>query len=435
MSSIDKKNVDNKANKRFITIGNCSKFNLYILGSAAFKFLSMITLGDKNKNIGLCGFSPILYSYYSMQSLYAYFGYIIIGIICYYFFERKNGPIKINSGILIYNNPEYSINSIKTKLYIFLICFFFVFYLETENLLYSLGFQLLNYWTCETIFSILLMKKYFIINFSKHHKFSLIFIICSCSICLLIASFLPNSSKYGNDLNCYQIIQIRCGNYYYSFLFIIFFAFLSFTYSFSRTFLKVIMQAKFISANIFIIFIGVIGVISGLAYAFVLYYLNFENNIIDYFKEFNSCERNYKFYIEIFLINPLFICSRYMQLYLEIQTIFYLNPIYGLLINNLCFGIQKLIEFIIDNFINIPFFIFSELSEIFAIIGYIFYLEILELNFCGLSDDLKRRIVIKGEIEVNRITVSMVNFTQDKESEDESSDMTSKRTDEESSNI
>jgi hypothetical protein len=160
------------------------------------------------------------------------------------------------------------------------------------------------------------------------------------------------------------------------------------------------MQAKFISANIFIIFIGVIGVISGLAYAFVLYYLNFENNIIDYFKEFNSCERNYKFYIEIFLINPLFICSRYMQLYLEIQTIFYLNPIYGLLINNLCFGIQKLIEFIIDNFINIPFFIFSELSEIFAIIGYIFYLEILELNFCGLNENLKIKIRERGDKEV-----------------------------------
>ena len=140
MSSIDKKNVDNKANKRFITIGNCSKFNLYILGSAAFKFLSMITLGDKNKNIGLCGFSPILYSYYSMQSLYAYFGYIIIGIICYYFFERKNGPIKINSGILIYNNPEYSINSIKTKLYIFLICFFFCVLFRNRKFIIFFGF-------------------------------------------------------------------------------------------------------------------------------------------------------------------------------------------------------------------------------------------------------------------------------------------------------
>ena len=49
--------------KRFITIGKCSRYYLFILGSAIFKFLSLILLGMKNvtKNgFGLFGFTIAL---------------------------------------------------------------------------------------------------------------------------------------------------------------------------------------------------------------------------------------------------------------------------------------------------------------------------------------------------------------------------------------
>ena len=420
--------------KKLITVGKCSKFNLYILYSALFKFLSLIILGDKGKNIGLCGFSPILYSYNSMQSLYTYFGYIVIGIICRYAFENRKKEIKISQGSFLYNNPEFSKNTLKTKLYILLICFCYIFYLETENILYSKGLHLLNYWTFETIFLILLMKKYFNFHMYRHRKCSLIFIISGCSACLLVASFLPNSSTDDNSLNSYQIVNKQYGSYLYCLLFILFFIFLSFTYSFSRTLLKVLMQAKFVSVNIFIISIGVTGIVLGLVYAFVLYYLKSEYNIIDYFNEFKNSERDYKFYLEIFLVNPLFIFTKYMQIYFEIQTIYYLNPIYGLLINNLCFGIQKFIAFIISNFTNVLNFIFNELSELLGIIGYIFYLEILELNFCGLSDNTKRRITIKGENEFNNISISMDELMKDDEDNDEYLEMAVKKDDEEENN-
>ena len=415
---------DNKKKRRLITLGNCSRFNLFILGSAIFKLLSLFILGDDGKKIGMFGFCPLLCKYISMQSLYTYVGYIIIGIIWYAAKKRKK-MIKITSGSFIYNNPEFSTNTKKTNFYFFLVCFFFIIYTETENILYSLGFHLLNYWTFETIFSFLLMKKYFVFNIYRHHKCSLIFIISSCSACLLIASFLPNSSTGG--LNCYQVIKQRYGNYFYSLLLIIFFIFLSFTYSFSRTVLKVIMQARFISANIFIIFIGITGVLLSLVYSFVLYYLKFENNIIDYFIRFNKLERDYKFYLEIFLVNPSFIITKYMQLYFEIQTIFYLNPVYGLLINNICFGTQKFIMFILYKFSGVLNFIFSEFSEIFGIFGYIFYLEILELNFCGLSDNLKKRITLKGEDEFERTSITLDKIKQiEKEGGEKYFEMSSK---------
>ena len=219
-----------------------------------------------------------------MQSLYTYLGYIIIGVIWRYAYKEGKKEIKMTMSSIIYYNSEFNKNTKKTKFYIFLVCFCFIFYTETESLLYSLGFHLLNYWTFETIFSFLLMKKYFVFNFQRHHKCCLIFIISSCSVCIFVASFLPNSLTLG--LNSYEVIKEKYGNYFYCFLIIIFFGFLSFTYSFYRTVLKVIMQAKFVSINIFIIFIGLTGVVIGLIYAFVLYYLKFEYNIIDYFIEF-----------------------------------------------------------------------------------------------------------------------------------------------------
>ena len=63
---------DKNKKRKLITLGKCSRFNFYILGSAVFKLLSLFVLGDKGKNIGFCGFSPILYNYNSMQSLYTY---------------------------------------------------------------------------------------------------------------------------------------------------------------------------------------------------------------------------------------------------------------------------------------------------------------------------------------------------------------------------
>ena len=192
------------------------------------------------------------------------------------------------------------------------------------------------------------------------------------------------------------------------------------------------MQEKFVSVNIVIIFIGFTGVVIGLIYAFVLYYLKFEYNIIDYFIEFKNSKRDYKFYLEIFLVNPLFILTKYFQLYFEIQTIFYLNPIYGLLINNICFGVQKFINFALYNFEGVLNFIFSELSEILGIFGYIFYLEILELNFCGLSDNIKKSITLKGEDEFTRTNTTLEKI-KEKEKDDEKKlfEMSSKNSEEE----
>ena len=100
-----------------------------------------------------------------------------------------------------------------------------------------------------------------------------------------------------------------------------------------------------------------------------------------------------------------------MELTFEILTIYYLNPFYVLMTNNLYYSITELISFVSNvssDGLKIAHFLIAEFSEVFAFLGYMIYLEILELNFCGLSDNVKRNIRSKGENEFNQLMVERI---------------------------
>ena len=134
-----------------------------------------------------------------------------------------------------------------------------------------------------------------------------------------------------------------------------------------------------------------------------MYYLEQEDNFIFYFKELKS-HTTWEVLRDIIIISPLFLISQFMQIYFEILIIYYLNPMYCLLLNNVRYGIQHLLLFLfnikMDYFLN---FILLETAEILDAFGNMIYLEIIELNFCGLSDNIKRKIIIKGEKEFNKL--------------------------------
>ena len=92
-------------------------------------------------------------------------------------------------------------------------------------------------------------------------------------------------------------------------------------------------------------------------------------------------------------------------MYLEILIIYYLNPIYVLAANDFTYGISKLIKFISDDFEHYENFLFAELTEISALISNIIFLEIVELNFCGLSDNIRRNIKSKGELDLKELII------------------------------
>ena len=159
----------NLEKKRLITIGKCSRYYLFILGSAIFKFLSLILLGMKNvtKNgIGLFGFCPTFIDFNFIQSIFIYFGYIVFGIIFLFFKDIKklelNELVTKNTSItrtfmtnrLPKENPKIS------KLKLFLLGLAFVLYIEVKKVLYIEGFQFFNFWTVEIIFMLHFMREW-----------------------------------------------------------------------------------------------------------------------------------------------------------------------------------------------------------------------------------------------------------------------------------
>ena len=377
-----------------ITIGKCEKFYLYILGSAICKFFSLMLLGF-NK-FGLFGFCPTISSYNFMQSIFHYIGYIIFGIIFFYFKNIQNSnkesmKIKDETSVetYIYNSPIIHTPEISRRDFI-LLSIAFVLEKEIVQALIKEQFIFFNFWTIEIIFLFFLLKKYFVIEFYKHHKVSIIFIIS-----------VANDDKY----NSYDNLRDKLGSSYYCILFIFLQSCLNFVYSYSRTYSKVLMQIKFISPFKLIFNFGVTGLPFTIIISIISYFIKYRDNIVDYYNDIKSVlsnEEKYKFWVEIFLIYPLYSFTSSMELIFEMLTIYYLNPFYVLMTNNLYYAIIKLITFLSINTNNtkkIIQFLITEFEEVFAFLGYMVFLEILELNFCGLNEKLKSKLVEKGDIE------------------------------------
>lgn len=126
------------------------------------------------------------------------------------------------------------------------------------------------------------------------------------------------------------------------------------------------------------------------------------DNVIIYFQALK--ESGYKMYIEIFLIIPLYLILKFLEFTCEIFVIYYFNPNYVLVRDNLYYGIIRLIFVLVNNedyqdSISLTQFIILELSEFLSILAYGIYLEIIELRFCGLDRYLKRNLIKRAEKE------------------------------------
>ena len=111
-------------------------------------------------------------------------------------------------------------------------------------------------------------------------------------------------------------------------------------------------------------------------------------------------------FIEIFLIIPLYLILMFFEFTCEIFVIYYFNPNYVLVRDNLYYIFIRLIFVLVNkedyqNSISLSQFIILELSEFLSILAYGIYLEIIELRFAGLDRYLKRNIIKRAECEDN----------------------------------
>ena len=79
-----------------------------------------------------------------------------------------------------------------------------------------------------------------------------------------------------------------------------------------------------------------------------------------------------------------------------------LNPIHTLL----CYKIPEFFY----SLINTHTIYYSILINIICLISCLIYLEILQLNFCGLNNNLKKNIYKRGIVDFQSINVSLNNY-------------------------
>ena len=96
--------------------------------------------------------------------------------------------------------------------------------------------------------------------------------------------------------------------------------------------------------------------------------------------------------------------------------------------NTIYYGIIEIIYFLL-NISNDPMkilhIIFTELAEVFCLLGLMIYLEILILNFCGLNDKVKSRLIETGEKEFRTLSFGGfggIDFDDDDDEDNEEDD-------------
>jgi hypothetical protein len=270
------------------------------------------------------------------------------------------------------------------------------------------------------------MKKYYVIQLYKHQKYSMIFVIVICSILLITATFLPYDSK--GDYNAYQKVNNITGSYYAFIPILIIFISLTCMTSFFITYSKALMEIEMFPPYILILITGITGLLLNL---FVLIFTSsfkctmenfiknicivfnsegnsYYDNLLIYFSNLKSRYDNddtrKDFFLEIFLVYPLYLIFSFLEFVCQIFSIYYLNPNYILIKDPMYFGTLRLV-FLFYNindlspYMYLSQFFLLELAEIFGLLGYLVYLEILELKFCGLDSNLKRRILYRTDNE------------------------------------
>ena len=266
---------------KFIGLGNCSKYYLYILGTVICKCIRDCMFGFNTINpeskIGLFGFIPELSNHFIIQALYRYGSFILGGSLFTYILlknskdksqiNEKKKKINENLEIIIplIHNKKTDRSEYLSKGLLIKVCLIYCIHSELSRIMYIFNFGNLDFWTVDIIFILLFMDIYFVIRYYRHQIFSMGFIIVSDTILLVISSFLPYTNhddiedKNIKDYNAYQIIEEMTGNNYSFIIILVVFFSLSCLLSYGRVQEKVLMDCYYLSPYKLTLFIGIFG--------------------------------------------------------------------------------------------------------------------------------------------------------------------------------
>ena len=428
---------------KFCLLGGCSFSYLYILFTSLLFLLksSILSLNQLSvetyKNI--FGIQPVLLNHGLMKLLIEYIGYIIYGYIFLYVFRRnkifkKKDEIenRTNNNQLIYDNKNKKLSFRAIKLMLIACCLFAI-QLIIRNIMSILDLWKLDLWIFNIIFIPIFMKKFFNTIIYKHQLYSLIFNFGINLILLIVASSIKINE---NDQSDYSKIKDKFGNYIYIGLFYLVFFALAAIISLSQVLQKHLMDFEYISPFKILFIIGIFSRFFTLITLIITTKVKCNGNLIRkklcssvrddnnkdyYFDSFIIFGNNLKdqfntnkshFFIEIFLVYPLYSLACYLKYFFETLIVYHLNPNYVLISDTIYYSIRKII-FLIGNPNDLKTYL-KLLGEIIALFGYFIYLEIIQFGCCDMNFNTRIRIRERSKTESIGI-----NDEDDEEDEDD----------------
>ena len=437
---------------KYISIGLFNKYYYFILGSITVKFLITFSIGLRpvltpNKPFFLFGFKPVLLKHPIIRKILEYFGIGLGGIILDYIFNKKNkyqettqdlNMFHINTGtnellakdnILLKNKKKYK----KKVFFIFFSYFYSNIIISSFD---SLGFHQLKIWTLEILAFIyfsqtILGKK----KIYKHQKLSFTFILIFSTLLFLINSFIPNTNNEDCLLltnkdereicillskNVYEDVIDKLSWYFIPIIMIIYLsAITSDAYACVRN--KWFMDIKYITIFKMLSYIGIVGFVFSLICLFIISYIPCNSKSIinsicqltyndllyyDNFRILRNINVDNNFFIEIFVILTIFIILNFLRAYFNLLIINYLGPFYLMPIDMVYYIIYHTVEFLLTisqtNPLNITRLIIANLADIIGVICFCVYLEIIELHFFNLDKNIKKNIMLRAEVDLDK---------------------------------
>jgi len=447
---------------KYISFGQFNKKYFFILGSITVRIIVTFISGftpylTPNNTIYIFGFKSYFFSHPLITYCLQYFSLCLGGIILQLVLrDKKNNTSSKKINLFIDKNSSLTTNlsrnssSIYTK-YIFndknkcndikyfgrIFCVFSLYYFAKIAMTSfdNMGYNRVKYWPLEFIFLYIFSKKILNRSMYKHQGLSLITLMIVCTTIYVINSFIPQSSKdcsscSGDELkeceilgvNIYEDINHKFGWFFIPIIILLYLAAMA-SNAYSSITSKWFMDIKYINLNRILIYLGGIGLFYSTILLIIFSHLpcSKENNIISYvckldyqgllfydnYNTFKAIDIDSYFFIDVFLIIPLFIISSFLSIFFELLIIKDLDPFYLIPIDCAYFLIYEIIDYCItfsirDLYRNLKFAC-QVSSNVIAIFLCTIYLEIIELHFYSLDMSLRRYIIQREQTEKKRV--------------------------------
>ena len=390
---------------------------LFVLKSCILSFSELSVESKKN----IFGIEPVILKHGLMKLLIESIGYIVYGFLFLCIFskkkvfkkkEKEKNTSKKNQ--LIFDNTVKKA-PFRTFRLMLIACGLFAVQLVVRNIMSILDLWRFDLWIFNIIFIPIFMKKFFKVIIYKHQLYSLVFNFGINLVLLIIAS----SAKYENedeaDQSDYEKIKQNFGSYFFIVLFYLVFIALAAILSLSQVLQKQLMDFEYISPFKILLGIGIFSTFFTLITLTITTNVKCNDNLeelclgpkkntrFDSFTIFgNNLKKQFKekkttFFLEIFLVYPLYSLACYSKYFFETMIVYHLNPNYVLISDTIFYSIKKII-FLIFNPDDTKTYI-KLFGEVIALFGYFIYLEIIQFGCCEMNFNTSINIIERSKIE------------------------------------